>query len=334
MFDKTLRTWPFFALTRFWLDTCRLLRVTAGFADSTDPDVPLPFERDGRDGPGALRRRLRPPAFRNQLLASALHRANRATLRCTPAAVRFKMTARHSCAAYNHRASRLHRGSPFNEWPRALWAAAAQRAKAQVGGNNSLWCESAVGKADFEAFQAREAPLGPKLACTLLCVGLRMHLASIVGARGGTQALAARRRWRLLSAAARERSGQVGYGQVVQFYGNKLLHFTKANDTASTRISIDWRVVRKSHFLARSPQRRHKRRARSSAVQLSASRPSFGFLGRHSLPQRRRRKGPSCVSADPSCGVRRAIRQRAEGRYGRGNAAVGASLRRALGALS
>ncbi|CAK0811409.1 unnamed protein product [Prorocentrum cordatum] len=39
-----------------------------------------------------------------------------------------------------------------------------------------------------------------------------------------------------------------GYGQAVRFYGNQCLHFTRDNDTSTSRVSFDFRVVRLGDF--------------------------------------------------------------------------------------
>ena len=39
-----------------------------------------------------------------------------------------------------------------------------------------------------------------------------------------------------------------GVGQCVLFWGNQCLHYTLPNDTDTTRVSIDFRVVPKSYY--------------------------------------------------------------------------------------
>lgn len=41
---------------------------------------------------------------------------------------------------------------------------------------------------------------------------------------------------------------QAGYGEVVRFYGNQCLHFTRDNTTDTTRVSLDFRLVRFRDF--------------------------------------------------------------------------------------
>lgn len=41
---------------------------------------------------------------------------------------------------------------------------------------------------------------------------------------------------------------ELDYGQMQRFYGNKCEHYTLANDTDSTRVSLDFRVVPKGWF--------------------------------------------------------------------------------------
>jgi hypothetical protein len=83
------------------------------------------------------------------------------------------MGHRHCDGDYGHQPAELNFWLPFCD----------------VGGNNSLYCETAVGRADFAPFRCR-------------------------------------------------------LGQVVQFWGNRLQHFTVDNDTERTRVSLDFRVVR------------------------------------------------------------------------------------------
>jgi hypothetical protein len=38
------------------------------------------------------------------------------------------------------------------------------------------------------------------------------------------------------------------YGQVFRFYGNKCWHYNNLNDTGSTRVSVDFRIIPESRW--------------------------------------------------------------------------------------
>ena len=38
------------------------------------------------------------------------------------------------------------------------------------------------------------------------------------------------------------------YGEFYSFYGNKLKHYNKTNDTGDSRVSIDFRIIPKSYY--------------------------------------------------------------------------------------
>merc|ERR1711972_736622 len=41
---------------------------------------------------------------------------------------------------------------------------------------------------------------------------------------------------------------EADFGQVVRFWGNQVWHYTKANDTDSTRVSLDIRIIREEEW--------------------------------------------------------------------------------------
>jgi hypothetical protein len=43
---------------------------------------------------------------------------------------------------------------------------------------------------------------------------------------------------------------ELDYGQLACFYGNQCEHYTLPNDTDTTRISLDFRIVADAHFEA------------------------------------------------------------------------------------